>query len=218
MCSQFRQHFDLQAYSMIHDIEFNSENDKATFVDNRILPYRPATVITLNAENNLAFQYMNFSLVPSWSKDPKVKFATHNARIETVLEKPTWKIPFLRQHCIVPISSFYESSYEGPLQGNILEFKAAGGKSKPLLAAGIFDIWNKTNYSFSILTTTPDKFIEHHGHDRSPIFLNESDAVEWNHLSGSDKELMRFITSQTLRPELEVNIDRPMKAGWEKRK
>ncbi len=125
---------------------------------------------------------MSYSLVPSWSKEPKLKFATHNARIETITDKPTWKTPFQRQHCIVPLTSFFEFVYEGPLAGHMIEFKESSHSL--LFAAGLFDHWtaptphqNNTTqnqnsfFSFTIITTTPSKFILDHGHDRSPLFF-----------------------------------------------
>ncbi len=75
--------------------------------DDRIAPGRLAPVIIQNEA-----KLMRFSLIPSWSKEPKVKFATHNARIETVLEKPTWRKPFEKKHCLIPIDYFIEPIYE----------------------------------------------------------------------------------------------------------
>lgn len=41
----------------------------------------------------LRFERARWSLVPSWSKELKVKFATHNAKAEGILEKNTWRKP-----------------------------------------------------------------------------------------------------------------------------
>lgn len=56
---------------------------------------------------------MRYSLVPNWSKEAKVKFATHNARLESIDEKPTWKTVFSEQHCLVPLTDFIEPILPG---------------------------------------------------------------------------------------------------------
>lgn len=190
-------------------------------IDERFLPSKFAPVV-VKSNTELKLTGMRFSLIPSWSKEPKVKFATHNARIETVLEKPTWRKPFESQHCVVPMTGFFESVYEGEKAGNIIQFH--NSEKSILLAAGIFDHWvnpkNKQDnfFSFSILTTEPTKYILENGHDRSPLFLSLADSKEWLHLTGDPKEQVQFLSDRTLRPDLTVTIDRPLKAGWEKRK
>lgn len=41
----------------------------------------------------LRFERERWSLVPPWSKGLKLKFATHNAKAEGILEKNTWRKP-----------------------------------------------------------------------------------------------------------------------------
>lgn len=217
MCAQFYLFTSGKELLKNYGISVPSHIDQ---IDERFLPYKTAPVI-VEHKGNFKLVGMQFSLVPSWSKEPKVKFATHNARIETVTEKPTWKIPFDRQHCIIPMTSFYESIYEGPEAGHIIEFSQA--KKELLFAAGIFDVWinpdnQKQLFSFAILTTEPDQFILDHGHDRTPIFLNYSDAKSWLTLKGSPSDMIHFLKEGNLKPELTVKIDRALKPGWEKRK
>lgn len=198
------------------------DNLKIDDIDHRFLPYQAAPVIVRLSDSTYKVAAMKFSLVPSWSKEPKVKFATHNARVETVTEKPTWKTPFVKHHCIVPMTGFYESAYEGPLAGNIIKFSE--NQNHLLFAAGIFDHWTdpetkNVSQSFSVLTTSPTKYIEDYGHDRSPIFLKKETAFDWLNVSGqSDRYWLDFLNTESVRPDLKVVIDRPLKPGWEKRK
>jgi len=87
---------------------------QATYVPKpaRILPQRTGIVaIQLPRQSPSATELrpMRFSLLPSWSKEPKVKFATYNARVESILEKATWRTPFSRNHCLVPMTGFFEA-------------------------------------------------------------------------------------------------------------
>jgi len=217
MCAQFTvktNKAELEALGIEVGQSFESIND-------RFLPSKVAPVF-VKSRDNIKLTGMRFSLIPSWSKEPKVKFATHNARIETVLEKPTWKIPFAKQHCVIPMTGFYESVYEGPIAGNIIQFHKPD--ESLLFAAGIFDYWkNPENdsdhfYSFSILTTEPTDFILQNGHDRSPIFLDWSRALTWLDFYKPPQSQVDFLLSEQVRPELIVEVDRPLKPGWEKRK
>jgi putative SOS response-associated peptidase YedK len=195
-------------------------------LDHRYFPSSIAPVLVLD-RNYLKLTPMKFSLVPSWSKDSKVKFATHNARIETILDKPTWSKPFESKHCVIPLTGFFESVYDGPLQGNVIQFQDPD--QGVLYAAGIYDFWTdleeneKSFFSFSILTREPSPFILKHGHDRTPIFLQKSFVSKWLNLKMEDKvmtgELMKEnLLSYAYHPNLMVQTDRPLNAGWEKRK
>lgn len=198
-------------------------------IDERFLPYTKIPVI-VQTPQGLKLTPMNFSLVPVWSKEPKVKFATHNARIETVAEKPAWREPFLSKHCLIPLTNFFESVYEGPHAGHIISFGGAaaatfGGAAakSTLFAAGLFDVWvnletKEPLFSCTILTTEPSPFILENGHDRTPIFLNFTDGKAWLTLRASEKEMVDFLLAKNIYPDLQVTRDRPLKSGWEKRK
>lgn len=190
-------------------------------INEKILPSKEAPCFVVS-QQELKLVKMKFSMVPAWSQEPKVKFATHNARIETVEQKPTWKSVFLNQHCVIPMAGFFESVYTGPKAGHVIQFKDVA--EQPLYAAGVFDFWkndpdpNKHFFSFSILTEEPTSFIVENGHDRSPIFLNEKFVKEWCALkSMNSAETKQNLAQWSYKPELKVEIERPLKPGWEKR-
>ncbi len=180
----------------------------------KIVPYAQAPVI-----NKEGIGMMNFSLIPAWSKEPKMKFATHNARLETIDEKATWKRPFLKQHSFVPMTSFIEPIYDGKLAGNMVAFDA----DDLIYAAAIYDTWTnrKTGEiidSFSIITSDPCAFVKKTGHDRQPVFLPLKEAKKWIELEGGAKELKDFLSDAAKSPKFETSINRPLKPGWEKRR
>ncbi|MBY0555370.1 SOS response-associated peptidase [bacterium] len=187
----------------------------------RVLPYSPSIVI-VNHNNKRQFQKMNFSLVPSWSKESKVKFATHNARIETILEKPSWKTPFVSKRCLVPITVFVESIYENKYAGHMVRFSEVN--NSVLTAAGIWDSWLDSSTqtivnSFAIITDEPPSYIAEAGHDRCPVFLNEDTMFEWiNPKNNSPEFLINFLKINKRIVDFKAEIDRPLKEGWENRK
>lgn len=217
MCAQFVLKTTANQLSLKYGIKISDDYE----LNLRVLPYTPSVVIVKAGELS-AFQKMSFSLVPSWSKDPKVKFATHNARIETILEKPTWKTPFVSKRCLVPITEFVESIYENKYAGNMIRISEASDTL--LTAAGLWDAWidpvTKTILnSFTIITTEPPPFILEAGHDRCPVFLKEKNLDYWIDPKNKDpKSLMDFLKSENASHDFKIEIDRPLKAGWEKRK
>jgi hypothetical protein len=53
-----------------------------------------------------------FGMVPHWA-DIKLARQTYNARTETVASRPSFRNAYKRgQFCVLPVSSFYEPSYE----------------------------------------------------------------------------------------------------------
>ncbi|BEV68292.1 SOS response-associated peptidase family protein [Bdellovibrio bacteriovorus] len=146
-----------------------------------IYPHTPAPVIVKGREG-MGVRMMNYSLIPSWSDVRKPKFATYNARIEEVLNKPSWREPFKSRHCLVPVKFFIESVYEGPYAGHNI---AIAAKDQHLLsAAGIWDSWTDRRTgevveSVAILTGPPPEDVLAAGHDRCPIFLADAHWEEW---------------------------------------
>jgi len=200
--------------------------------ETRVLPHQPAPVLSIVDKKRLV-QLMKFSLVPSWSKEPRVKFATHNARLTThdeklgrdvfIFEKPTWKAAFQARPCLVPLSSFFEAAYRGPLAGHMVKFTPKHGKT--LMAAGIWENWTSREtgevvVSFAILTDEPSDEIRHYGHDRCPVFLDEGAWETWldPKPNQNDRDKVGFLKGAMHIPSLSATSDRPLKPGWEKRK
>lgn len=204
MCAQYLIKANAKSIAAFFGI---SQDVDLTYPE-RIFPYTPAPVVT-----DKGLQVMQYSLVPSWSKEPKVKFATYNARIETVVEKPTWKKPFQINHCLIPISGFIESIDEGDFKGHMVEFFGSG----LLVAAGIYDQWTdkKTGEvleSFAMLMTEPNDFIKKIGHDRQPIFLTEEAARDWLTMKEKPDLMRKFLLEHNNTPALEVRSDRIKKS------
>ncbi|MCC6277372.1 MAG: SOS response-associated peptidase family protein [Oligoflexia bacterium] len=185
-----------------------------------VAPHQRAPVVC-RTEAGLEVKPMKFSLLPSWSKEPKVKFATHNARLETIDEKATWKRPFLSQHGILPLHQFIEPIYKGEHAGFMVAFQE---KHHELLAAAcVIDHWvNKETGevidSFAIITGDPDPFVAEVGHDRQPIFLDEKGVSIW--LDGQKhnaSDLKKLLLNHRVKKVWEVENFRPMKPGWQKR-
>jgi len=228
MCAQYTIRVKAKALSEMFRAKLLSEMD----VENkRVMPYQTAPVV-LQEKGQRVLKEMQFSLVPSWSKEKRVKFATHNARLLSfdektksvvpIYDKPTWRDAFKRRHCLVPMSDFVEPIYTGALAGNMVAFEPTEGP-KLLVAAGLWEEWisketGEVLDSFTVITHDPVPFVEKTGHDRSPLFLPESQFDAWLATPVTDtKELVQFLMDQKQNPPLEAVKERALKAGWEKR-
>ena len=54
-------------------------------------------------------QFFRWGLLPSWAKDIQSasKYSLINARFEEIEKKRSYKVPFEKRRCIVPLSGFF---------------------------------------------------------------------------------------------------------------
>lgn len=132
-------------------------------------------VINTGSGNKLG--ELRWGLVPAWAKDNKK--GVINARAETLLEKPSFTIPFLRKRCLIPANSFFEwqttASGKQPMRIML--------KSEAIFSfAGIYDTWiapdGQKSSSVAIITTEPNALVEKI-HNRMPVILKPEDEATW---------------------------------------
>src|SRR5690242_5282242 len=76
--------------------------------DPNIAPSRELPVI-LQVDGERRLELMRWGLIPRWSKGAdRERYATINARADTVATKPSYRAPFRRQRCLVPADGFFE--------------------------------------------------------------------------------------------------------------
>jgi putative SOS response-associated peptidase YedK len=154
---------------------------KEKVYDTRVVPFYNAPVL-VEKDHGRVLREMRFHLTPRWAKEPKVKWATYNARLEDVDQKASFKRPFLDNHCVAIINGFVEPIYRGEYAGHMVQFQRTD--ELWLLAAGIYEEWvnpetGEILESFALLTDPPEDFVAKVGHDRQPIFLAPDDFGTW---------------------------------------
>ena len=127
-----------------------------------------------------------WGLIPKNSQGPANTPLHNNARIETVLQKPTFRNAVLRQHCVMPVSGYYE--WQIKEDGSKQPFYINAGDQGMLALAGIYDWWldptkkpedpSRWLLSFAILTKDAAEQLAPI-HERNPILLSESSMAEW---------------------------------------
>lgn len=222
MCAQFliettikdiRDHFGVE-------VPFEEYN-----LPSRVLP-GTMTPVVYSDDGLKTLSEMRFGLIPSWSKDPKAAFSTHNARIDgikndkytMIYESSIWKTPIKKTRCVVPMTAFRETSYWGKYEGHWVIFRP---KDKGLLgAAAIYSEWTdkktgEVTESFSIITDDPFKAVEEVGHPRSPLILNEKAYDEWMDPGEMDGEdAVKFLRSNRAKVDFETEAAEAMGPKW----
>ncbi len=123
---------------------------------------------------------LQWGLVPSWSKERRMKVSLFNARSETVAEKPSFRAAFKRRRCLVPATGFYE--WAGPKgKGSTFYIQRADGQ--PLIFAGLWERWQDPDggaplESFTVLTTTANREMSEF-HHRMPVVLDAEGQERW---------------------------------------
>jgi len=118
-------------------------------------------------------------LTPYWSKTSKPRYATFNARVETLASSSSFREPFRHRRCLVPVCGYYEWQKDGVRRFPHYIRPRNGG----MLLAGVWDRWRSRDRaqqvtSFSIVTTVVNAKLEFL-HDRQPVMLSRAGARRW---------------------------------------
>jgi putative SOS response-associated peptidase YedK len=134
---------------------------------------------------------MRWGLVPSFLKGETPKFATMNARIETMQMSPAFRDAWKRgQRCIVPAEGFYEWQQMPNVPKQPWFIGLANGQIMPFAA-----LWDRSVKadgtvveSFTIITLPANEFMAgiHNEKQRMPAILRMEDVEVW--LSGTQEQ------------------------------
>jgi len=135
----------------------------------------PAIVQTDSQRTLATFQW---GLIPSWAKDSSMGARMINARVETVLEKPSFQSAAAKRHCIIPADGWFEWQTLGKSKKVPHYFSRTDGALLGL--AGIYESWTSPDgseiWTCSLITTDAiPAFCKIH--DRMPLLV-PADATE----------------------------------------
>lgn len=139
-------------------------------------PTATVTAFTGSIDAGLTGIAMRWQLVPTWAPEFNVKYPSHNARLETVMERPTFKGAWHNaQRCLIPMAGFYEREQTGAKQWHYVSDPQTGC----LVAAGLYERWGtENNYSCTMITKAATSAIADL-HHRSPVLLTKQTAQDW---------------------------------------
>ena len=117
-------------------------------------------------------------LLPFWSKEPRIKYSTFNARVETVTKAASFRDTLKRRRCIIPALGWYE--WQELPSGNLPWF-LRGASGELLRFAGLWDRWEGGSEAIESCTIIVGPANEAFAkiHDRMPFVLPPDRAEQW---------------------------------------
>ncbi len=143
-----------------------------------LAPTQPIPIVfTSDKDQQKHFDLAHWGIIPPWSKDGSARF-TFNARVESLIEKPTFAPSVKSQRCAFPVSGFYEWTGK---KGSRTPHAIFG--PQPILAlAGLYRWWKSPDSEWvltaTILTRSSAGVMERL-HDRMPVFLSDELTSDW---------------------------------------
>lgn len=128
-------------------------------------------------------ELMKWGLVPAWSKEPRTKFSTINARADTVAELPTYKVPFKRWRGLAIVDGFYEWREEN---GKKVPYRFSV-KGQELFSLGaVYSMWYDRAkpeapplLSYSIITMAPNELVAQVHPKAMPFIVPRELEANW---------------------------------------
>lgn len=204
MCSEFTIKAKKADIERELEIEVKNLTDDDPW-DKRIKLTSKAPIIYRESTGEIILDNYIFPLKPQWNSrlSGDDKFDTENIR--RIYDLKSWKQPFEKTPCLVPMSSFIEPVYWGEQVGTAQAFSL---ESTPFFVAGlrIHATMPLTDRAFSLITHTPTKqMLEYHR--RLLVILPTKKALEW--LEPMEKtDRFSFLLENRVTSDLIVSKDR----------
>lgn len=181
---ELEESFGAEFYS--EDLERYNPLPNYNVAPSHILP------VILNSDPQ-HFNPVRWGFIPFWAKDMNIGYKMINARIETAMEKNSFKKAFENKRCLVPSDGFYEWKKTGK-QKQAYRILL---KSEALFSfAGLWSRWTSPSgdeiLSFTIMTQQPNTLVKDI-HDRMPVILRKEHEGIWLDDSVSPSELLKLL-------------------------
>ena len=143
-----------------------------------IAPTQPIPVVRLE-QGERHFALVRWGLIPSWVKDPKQFALLINARLEGLVEKPSFRVAMKRRRCLIPADGFYEWKKEGKTkQPYFIRAKSR----EPFAFAGLWETWTDRDggeiETAAIVTCAANETLAP-VHDRMPVIVQPEHCDTW---------------------------------------
>lgn len=144
-----------------------------------LAPMQDSVIVHLNEPGRRMFDVARWSLLPSWAKEPKLAYATFNAKAEGLAARPAFRDAFARRRCLVPFDSFYEWRTNGR---DKQPYAVALASGEVMGVAGLWETWRspegETIRSFTVITTAARGVVAQL-HHRMPAVLRPEAWPRW---------------------------------------
>lgn len=141
----------------------------------------PTQTIPVILDWQSSVEFARWGFIASWVKttDNQIPPGHINARLESLLEKPTFKEAALKRRCLIPASGYFEWRTFGSKKQPYYLFV----KNEPLVAfAGIWSLWRSNTgeevRTCAIITQGANEELRSL-HERMPLIITKEDYQNW---------------------------------------
>jgi len=164
-------------------------------------------VVAVQASGDVRLEEMRWGMIPPWARDKSIGAKLANARAETIDEKPSFRQPFRRRRCLLPVDGYYEwESRPGGKQPVYYSMR----DGDLFCLAGLWETWTtpeqndepelpglgqaqaETLCTFTVITTTPNRLAKR-VHDRMPVIVHPADYGNWLSPESKAADLKRLL-------------------------
>jgi len=166
-------------------------------------------LVAVHDSGDTQLEAMRWGLIPPWAKDRSIGAKLANARAETIDEKPSFRKPFQRRRCLLPVDGYYE--WESRPSGKQPVYYSMHDGDLFCLA-GLWETWTapeqatepelpglelgqaepETLRTFTVITTTPNRLAKR-VHDRMPVIVHPDDYDRWLSPESKTDDLRRLL-------------------------
>ena len=119
---------------------------------------------------------MRWGMIAPWANEFDSKYPTHNARIETVESKPTFRNAWQKQQrCLIPITGYYEWTGK---KGSKTKWYITDKDTDGLVVAGLWESWRYDELSTTMITREANDFMSK-VHHRMLVYLTPEQGRSW---------------------------------------
>jgi putative SOS response-associated peptidase YedK len=158
-----------------------------------IAPTHMCPVITNSDTSHL--NIFRWGLIPFWAKDEKVGYKMINARMETILEKPTYNNSLAHRRCLVPLDGFYEWKTISAKEKQA--YRILTSDQEIFSIAGMWETWKSSSgliiNSFTLITLPANEMMSEI-HDRMPAILLKENEKYWLDSEASKDDLISLLS------------------------
>ena len=164
-------------------------------------------LVAVQASGDVRLEEMRWGMIPPWARDKSIGAKLANARAETIDEKPSFRQPFRRRRCLLPVDGYYE--WESRPSGKQPVYYSMRDGDLFCLA-GLWETWTtpeqtdepelpglgqaqaETLCTFTVTTTTPNRLAKR-VHDRMPVIVHPADYGNWLSPESKAADLKRLL-------------------------
>ena len=130
-------------------------------------------------------QLLQWGLITFWAKDTSIQKHTLNARIETLIEKPSFR-NVVNNHCLILANGFFEWQWLDTKGKQKQKYFITLPNNEPFAFGGLYSTWvdkstGEMKNTYTIITQPANELMSkiHNTKKRMPLILNPEDENNW---------------------------------------